>query len=245
MVAENLPLWQVVLTLPPKLVGKALRAEHAFEGFFYDIEQLEIQNMKDFLYRNYEFANITPFYTHNPFFELFDHIKKLRCYAMKFVFAFLFTLWFYVSYSTFVSSVDGFDGIRTVVLKEIQLCSNPHKSMIDHIESSGDESQAHSILVRDVINDAVNKWRLDHIAKLNDELLTLQKLNDKIKDLPLIYFLSQKNKDLLKEFRGVIRDFNRSGSRSGMDENRDLQSFIKKTHFSIFLDTETSEEADS
>jgi hypothetical protein len=47
----------------------------------------------------------------------------------------------------------------------------------------------------------------------------------------------------------VIRDFNRSGSRlgsrSGMDENRDLQSFIKKIYFSIFLDTETSEEADS
>jgi hypothetical protein len=106
------------------------------------------------------------------------------------VFAIPSTLWCYVSYLQLVSSVDSFCGIRTVILEEIKTCSNLRKSIIDHIQSSGDASQAHSILVRDLINDAVNKWRLDHIVKLNDELLTLQKLNDKIKDLPLIYFLS-------------------------------------------------------
>lgn len=154
------------------------------------------------------------------------------------MFALLSILRSYTSYLQFVSSVDGFDGIRSVILEEIQTCSNLNRSSIDCIESSGDVNQEHNILLRDSINDAVNKWRLDRITKLNDELLTLQKLNEKIKDLPLIYFLSQKNKDLLKEFRGVLRDF----SSSNTDENIDLQVFLKKIHFSIFLDTETNEE---
>ena len=205
---------------------------------FYDIKQPKIQNLKNFLYKNHEFTNITPFYTHNPFFELFDNIKKLRFYVMKFVFAFLSTLSSYVSYSKFVSSVDGFDGIRSVILTEIRTCRNLNKNTISIIKSSGDISEEDDSIV---VQNAIKKWRLDRIAKLNDELLTLQKLNEKIKDLPLIYFISQKNKNLLKEFHEVLRDF----SRSSMNKNINLQVFIKKMNFSIFLDAETDEEADN
>lgn len=140
---------------------------------FYNIKKPQIQNMEHILYKNHEFTNITPFYMHNPFFEFFDNIKKLRSYAMKFVFAFISILFSYISYSKFVSSVDGFDGVRTLILEEMERCSNLHKSRIHRIESSDDVSQERSVLVQDIINDAINKWRLHRIAKLNDELLTL------------------------------------------------------------------------
>lgn len=66
-------------------------------------------------------------------------------------------------------------------------------------------------------------------------------MNEKIKDLPLISFLSAKNKDLLKEFHEVLRDFRISD----IDKNIDLQVFLKKIHFSFLLNIQTHEEADN
>lgn len=185
--------------------------------------------------KNHEFKNIIPIFILNDkthfFLHFLENIKKLRFYVIKFVIGFFSTMFSYFSYSNFVYSIDGFTGTRSKVLHKIEFLRNIIQHQIQRSQSVSDiEQENYSITVK----NAVKQSRLNRIEKLNDQLFFLEKLSEKIQNLPLIYFLSEKNISFMKEIYEKLKKFNTSGVR----ENTILQDFLKKNNFLDYINPE-------
>lgn len=185
--------------------------------------------------KNHEFKNITPIFILNDkthfFYHFLENIKKLRFYVIKFVIGFFSTMVSYFSYSNFVYSIDGFRGTRSRVLHKIESLRNIIQHEIQRSQSVSDiEQENYSITVQ----NAVKQFRLNRKEKLNDKVFFLEKLSEKIQDLSLIYFLSEKNTSFMKEIYEMLKRFDVSGMR----ENIILQDFLKKNNFLDYISPE-------
>lgn len=167
---------------------------------FYSIQektQSVEKNTKKTLYfldiqKNHEFKNITSVYSTHPngnflnFFLTFFHIvKKIKFYAIKFFFGFVVTLSSYISYSHFVSTIDGLNGIRPRVVRKIESLKDLTQHSIHCTESKLHLSNESNFVV---VENALKKFRLDVLEKLNTNFFFLEKLSEKITNLPLTYF---------------------------------------------------------
>lgn len=185
--------------------------------------------------KNHEFKNITPIFILNDkthfFYHFLENIKKLRFYVIKFVIGFFSTMVSYFSYSNFVYSIDGFRGTRSRVLHKIESLRNIIQHEIQRSQSVSDiDQENYSITVQ----NAVKQFRLNRIEKLNDKVFFLEKLSEKIQNLSLIYFLSEKNTSFMKEIYEMLKRFDVSGMR----ENIILQDFLKKNNFLDYISPE-------
>lgn len=215
---------------------------------FYEIKKSRKSKKEKLFYfldidTNHEFKNITPLFilSNNPsvygsFFQFVDIIKKMRFYVIKFLFGFFSTMLSYISYSHFISSIDGLNGIRSILLRKIHGLSDVIQSGINHAQSTSDLQQKNDSIT---VQNAVKQFKLDHIEELNNRLSVLEKLNEKISSLSLIYFVSKKNRDFLKQLYEVLKQFETSNSH----RNTKLEMFLKKNHFLNFLDTENNSQA--
>lgn len=152
---------------------------------------------------------------------------------IKFVIGFLSTIFSYFSYSNFVYSIDSFTGTRSRVLDKIESLRNVIQLQIQRSQSVSDiKKENYSITAK----NAVKQFRLNRTEKLNDQLFFLEKLSEKIQNLPLIYFLSEKNTSFMKKIYEMLKKF--KINTSGVRENIILQDFLKRNNFLDYINPE-------
>jgi hypothetical protein len=118
-----------------------------------------------------------------------------------------------------------------MVLRKIQLLRDVTQDYIDNTQSvRNPDQQDYSI----IIQNTIKQLELNRMEKLNHQLFFLEKLQEKIRSLPLIYFIHKKNRNSIQEIYEMLKHFDTSG----LCENIALQDFLKKNNFLDFMSIE-------